>query len=177
MRSFIRPKLIILIAFLAGFASPAFAEGNSGMHYTHIQDSAPDSGTTHIRMKTVGQDEEPAKEEAPSVRIWNKYKALASGKPEMTDEERTAAEEADKKEAEEKAAAAEKAKQEEAEKAAKVEREPAPPTGIAAIIDEYRKNKAQRSQMRSITITKPADYQPAAGQAEQKEPEQAKPGS
>jgi octaprenyl-diphosphate synthase len=30
------------------------------------------------------------------------------------------------------------------------------------IIDEYRKNKAQRSQMRSLTITKPDDFQPAA---------------
>lgn len=169
MRSFIRPKLIILIALLAGFASPALAEGSSAMHYTHIQETAPDSGTTHIRMKTVGQDEEPAKEEEPAqIRIWNKYKALASGKPEMTEEEEAAAEEADKKEAEDKAAAAEKAKQEEAEKTAKVDQQPAPPTGIALIIDEYRKNKAQRSQMRSLTITKPDDFQPAAGESEEK---------
>lgn len=157
------------IALLAGFASPALAEGTSGMRYTKIQETAPDSGTTHIRMKTVGQDEEPAKEEEPAqVRIWNKYKALAAGKPEMTEEEKAASEEADKKEAEEKAAAAEKAKQEEAEKAAKAEQEPARPTGIAAIIDEYRKNKAQRSQMRSLTITKPADVAPAAGETEEK---------
>lgn len=51
MRSFIRPKLIILIALLAGFASPALAEGSSAMHYTHIQETAPDSGTTHIRIR------------------------------------------------------------------------------------------------------------------------------
>lgn len=86
----------------------------------------------------------------------------------MTEEEQAAAEEADKKEAEEKAAAAEKAKQEEAEKTAKVDEQPAPPTGIALIIDEYRKNKAQRSQMRSLTITKPDDFQPAAGESEEK---------
>jgi hypothetical protein len=161
MRTVIR---LSVIALLAGFASPALAEGTSGMHYTKIQDTAPDSGTTHIRMKTVGQDEEPKQEEPAQIRIWNKYKALASGKPEMTEEEKAAQDEADKKEAEEKAAAAEKAKQEEAEKAAKVGQEPTPPTGIALIIDEYRKNKAQRSQMRSLTITKPADFQPAAGE-------------
>jgi hypothetical protein len=74
------------------------------MHYTKIQDTAPDSGTTHIRMKTVGQDEEPKQEEPAQIRIWNKYKALASGKPEMTEEEKAAQDEADKKEAEEKAA-------------------------------------------------------------------------
>ncbi|MCE7887852.1 MAG: hypothetical protein DYH13_10180 [Alphaproteobacteria bacterium PRO2] len=161
-----------LIALLAGFASPALAEGTSGMHYTKIQDTAPDSGTTHIRMKTVGQDEEPPRQEEPAqIRIWNKYKALASGKPEMTEEEKEAQEAADKKEAGEKAAAAEKAKQEEAEKAARVEQQPAPPTGIAAIIDEYRRNKAQRSQMRSLTITKPADFQPAAGETEETRPQ------
>ncbi|MGB4106376.1 MAG: hypothetical protein WBK55_01110 [Alphaproteobacteria bacterium] len=165
--------LFIFIALPAVFASPAHAEGNPAtgpMHYTRIQETAPDSGTTHIRMKTVSPGKEPPKQEeqAPSVRIWNKYKALAAGKPEMTEEEKTAVEEADKKEAEEKAAAAEKAKQEEEEqKSTKVEREPAPPTGIAAILDEYRRNKAQRSQMRTITVTNPADFEPSAGAAKE----------
>ena len=163
-------RLFILLAFIAllpGFASPARADVNPAlgpMHYTRLNEAAPDSGGTYIRMKTVGQDDQqPKEEEAPSVRIWNKYKALAAGKPEMTDKEKAEAEEAERKEAEEKAAAAEKEKQEEA--AAKTtQQQPAPPTGIAAIIEEYRKNKAQRSQMHSITITKPGELEPAAGE-------------
>ncbi len=170
-----RSIAILTLALLAGFASSASAESNSGMHYTRIQETAPDSGTTHIRMKTVlPEGEEPPKqEETPSTRIWNKYKALASGAPEKTEEEKAAEKEAqEKEEAGQKAAEAEKQKEKEAAENAKiekVEREPAPPTGIAAIIDEYRKNKAQRSQMRTITVTNP-DFQPSAGTP-------AKPGS
>lgn len=161
-----RSIAILTLALLAGFASPAFAEGNSGMHYTRIQETAPDSGSKHIRMKTVlPEGEEPPKEEqAPSVRIWNKYKALASGVPEKTEEEKAAEKkEQEKEEAEYKAAKAEKEKEAEKAEIEKVEREPAPPTGIAAIIDEYRKNRAQRSQMRTITVTNPTDFEPSAG--------------
>lgn len=134
-------------ALLTLFASPAFAEGapaTSPMRYTKIRNTAPED-TTHIKTRTINHDDSEgadakAEEDTPRTRIWNKYKALASGEAGEVKEE--------KKEPE-------KEEQPETAETPKtiIEKEPAAPTGIAGLIEEYKRNKAQRSQMHTITVT------------------------
>lgn len=171
--------ILSLITVSCAFASPARAEtkpASGPMQYTRIREAPPekDESSQQIKLKTVQRGDEVKKEdETPSNRIWNKYKALASGQPELTVEERA------RQEAEEKEIAGEfaefkkeKALREQIEKEKilkeELEKEKSRPTGIAAIIDEYRRNKAQRSQMRTITVTKPGDTTPAPANAKEK---------
>lgn len=117
------------------------------------------SDNSSIKLRTIKHEDEAAPAPAPEssqTRIWNKYKALATG---QTEEEREAAA---KKAAEEDATEdnlkkEKEAKAQEEEKAQKAEKEPEKPSGIAALLDEYKKNKAMRSQMHTINVTKPED--------------------
>lgn len=152
-----------LITCAALFVAPAFAQTNPNdprgpMRYTRIQD-VPASDDSSIKLRTIkheNEKESPPATESSQTRIWNKYKALATG---QTEEEREAAA---KKAAEEDAAEAslkkeKETKAQEEEKAQKAEKEPEKPSGIAALLDEYKKNKAMRSQMRTINVAKPED--------------------
>src|SRR5262245_5184009 len=128
--------ILAFIAFSTGFALPAIAEGTaptSPMRYTRIQD-APDTDNGYIKLRTIKPEEEEVKkeEEEPSVRIWNRYKALAAGKPEETEDgkkEETVKSEEPQSEEESEPTVTEKVKKEE------IEKEERPQSGIAALID------------------------------------------
>ena len=137
----------ILITCAGLFVAPAFAGTPSSdprgpMRYTRIQD-APTSDDSSIKLRTIKHEDEKAPAPAPEssqTRIWNKYKALATG---QTEEEREAAA---KKAAEEDAKEASLKKEKEAEEqkeqeAEKTEKEPEKPSGIAALLDEYKKKQ------------------------------------
>ncbi|MGB4058251.1 MAG: hypothetical protein WBK77_09235 [Alphaproteobacteria bacterium] len=152
-----------VLACLGFLSTPVLAEKAapkaSPMHYTKVRQEPKDSNSIFVKLKTVKKDEEKetekAEEETPSTRIWNQYKALAAGEAE--DE----AGDNEKGKTEKKAEPEETA--ETTQKTEDIQKEPvAEPTGIASIISEYRKNRAQRSQMRSLTVTKQQPPAPAA---------------
>jgi hypothetical protein len=160
--------MIVVLSFIAlsaSFVSTALAESAAStdprgpMRYTRIQDAPADSDNPAIKMRTIKHEDAEADKpetETSQTRIWNKYKALATG---QTEEEKAEAKKAAKKaeaEAEEKAAI--KAKEKSAAKTAakEAEKEPAP-TGIGALLSEYKKNKAMRSQMHTINVTEPEE--------------------
>ena len=128
------------------------------MRYTRIQD-APASDNSSIKLRTIKHENEEAPAPAPEssqTRIWNKYKALATGQTE--EERKAAAKKAAEEDANEASLKKEKeAKAQEEETAQKTEKQPEKPSGIAALLDEYKKNKAMRSQMHTINVTKPED--------------------
>ncbi len=181
--------LTALIAIFTCFASSAKAEsamnggkpGTSAMHYTKVR-TAPPENTTYIKHKTIAPDEEEAKKEeaeTPEIQIWNKYKALAAGQDTddtKKDGKKTTAKDAGE-DSEDKAETAETETDEDPEqengeektvKKEKLKQEPARPSGIAGLIDEYKRNRAMQSQMRSITVNKPAEVEPAAGNSKEK---------
>jgi hypothetical protein len=131
-----------LLLFLPTF--PAYAQGNDGggtLSYTTLGARKERTGG-HMNYRKLESDlpltdgaaekpEKPPPDQAAADKAWEKYKALAAGKY---------------KEPEEKEAPREKTA---------VKEEPKPATGMAGIIEEYRRNKAQRSQMRTIKVTPP----------------------
>ncbi len=151
----------------AGIAR-AEVKAGSGMHYTRVQGAAT-TDNSYIRSKTIKHDDESGgeekKEEGTSqARIWNKYKALAAGT--ATDGDDAAEKEDSDGDRATPPADDETAESEGDEKDAiekdRIEKEPAPPGGIAGLIDEYKKNKQRRSQMHSITVTDPDEGHPPA---------------
>jgi hypothetical protein len=95
-------------------------------------------------------------DEAAADAVWEKYKALAAGTYKEPEEPK------------------------EPVKPAKEEVEDKPQTGLAGIIEQYNKNKTERSQMRTISVTKPEDIKKKEPEApvneakgkEDEEPEQ-----
>ena len=118
-------RLILLIVLF--LTSPALAnqlEYKGGINHTYIRKNPP----------PLPEAIEPeAGEEAPTAKVWEKYKALARGKS----QDETAQEEP------------------EAPTAPVAPETPRKPTGMAAILEQYQANKSNRSQMRSLTMNRP----------------------
>ena len=96
--------------------------------------------------KTEAAEDAAEMKEDTSKRIWNRYKALASG--EAKDEDGKDAPDDDAEDTDEKDSKDKAEKTADSEAAVK-------PTGFAAILDRYEQNKAQQSQMRTINIGQP----------------------
>lgn len=130
------------------------------MSYTTVG-GAKQKNQSNLQVKTLEfeeQSEDLPEEETPAAAAWKKYKALAAGtyaeeNPDESDTNKT------NKDTEEHLKTAGQAPA----------KEPPPPTGMAAIIQEYQKNKSQRSQMRSITVTTPKVFEEAVKAEEEKE--------
>jgi len=121
-------RLLLLVTLF--LSSPALGnqlerqfEFQGGMNHTYLR--------PHSNSNTQQSNLPPTQnEQAPTTKVWEKYKALAAGKaePQPKEQQPTAA------------AAPEPQKQ---------------PTGMAAILQQYQANKVGRSQMRSISIARP----------------------
>ena len=135
-------------------ASPVLAEGydTNPLHYTAVgHKNKPADG--QIKLKTINHDApalEEEKTETSAQKVWNRYKALATG---------IAAEEEEKSSKEERPKDEQKPAETDAEEA---ENPPssASPTGIAGLIQEYQKNRVMRSQMHTI-IVRPSEEEKA----------------
>ena len=144
-RSFFTFALILSTATTA-MAQPRDYKG--GMQHTTLKPPAVTAS------KTGFSTESPTEEDTPQSRVWKKYKALATG---QTEEQQNGKEEAKGQENRENALPkAPDAPQKPADATAQERAQEKPsPTGMAALIEEYRRSKSQRSQMRSIQITEP----------------------
>ncbi len=131
-------------------AATAFADQpqyTSGMKYTTMRPAQADDADK----KPVYNRARPAKAEAPEEEVprevektpeqtvWDKYKALAAGQTEKQGNGQATPE----------APAKPQKPSRSSETTTKAE------TGIAGIIQEYQRNKQKRSQMQSMTFTKP----------------------
>ncbi len=132
---------LIVLTFL--FANPACAieKKRTGMSYTA-------KGGSTLRSMSYAEEEaetgEPTEEEeTPSSKVWKKYKALAAGTSEEDPEEDGESEDT----------------QEEGQKPGppEAQKKSPKPTGLAAIIAQYQKNKEERSGMKSLTVSKPEE--------------------
>jgi len=92
------------------------------------------------------ETDEKVEEKTPEQSAWDKYKELATGKAQKTDNKEGSA----LPKAPNKPVTPERAAEKE---------ETQKPTGFAAIIDDYQRSKAKRSQMRSISYGTPEDLQ------------------
>jgi hypothetical protein len=96
-------------------------------------------------MESKDANKKPPEDEAAADQVWKKYKALAAGQYK------------------------EPAKEIVEPKNQPTAKEAAPaPTGIASILQEYQKNKAQRSQMRVIHVNPPKDMETKKIETEKK---------
>ena len=135
-----RISAIIIVSLL--LSAPAMAQQKtltSGMqHIIVTKPKAPEAPNVQgIKPASGGQKDRPAK----SQEIWDQYKALAAGvlaKP-VTDATKTAASNAPAAQSQTQAAAN--------------------PTGIAAIIADYRKNKESQREMKTLNFITPTQNQ------------------
>ena len=146
-----------LILCLSASVSLAQApQYTGGMKYTTLSAAEPNDDDKKPIYNRIPAEEESssenneAKEEAekktPEQSAWEKYKELAAGKGKTSDtKEGTALPKAPNK-----PIPPEKTAQQE---------EATSPSGFAAIIDNYQRNKQKRSQMRSISYATPEDLE------------------
>lgn len=158
-----RPYLILCaLAFTSIAFTPSAAplaqqrDYKSGLNHTYIRQNAPSPQpppeTVSETTETIGGADETTKsdtKDTPTSSVWKKYRALAAGQAKDKDE--TA-------EAEKENTPATPAKPSAPETTANdpQQKTALKPTGIAAIIEDYRKNKEQRSQVKSLRIHRPA---------------------
>jgi hypothetical protein len=153
----IRQGLTGMVLILALGAGPAMA-GNNGLSYTSRGGSTPiqkSEGAQQMRSisypTTAGEPAASAEGAAPATgeaaedenatpasRVWKKYKNLASGTEEQTPE-----------------VPVEDVEKEVLPEGSEPPTEAPKPTGFAAILDQYQKNKDARSSMKTLTISKP----------------------
>lgn len=112
-------------------------EGTGHMLYRRLDDGVDDSA----KDKKEGGDPEQKQE---ADKVWEKYKALAAGTYKDKDEEDTKRSGAERGESDSKSADAEAAQ---------------PTSGLASILEEYKKAKSQRSQMHVIQVTPEAEFE------------------
>ncbi len=145
-------RYVFILSLLLVFTLPAFAEESSpgGLSYTtlgarkertggHMNYKAMKYEDTELKYKGTlekkGEGEEnaetPPPDEAAADKVWDKYKQLAAG---------TYKDPAAPKKSEEPAAK---------------DAEEKPASGLAGIIEQYNKNKTQRSQMHTISVSPP----------------------
>lgn len=114
-------------------AIPAYAqqrEYQGGMNHTYIRKFEPEADMPD----SVSAEGE---EETPQSTVWKKYRALAAGEDTQKEEVKINAPTKPEK------------------PVLQEEEQISNSTGIAALIEDYRKNKEQRSDMKSLEITKP----------------------
>ncbi|MGQ0527252.1 MAG: hypothetical protein ACT4OY_04385 [Alphaproteobacteria bacterium] len=133
-------RALILIAFFMLHFTPAFAEDGRAPAirtiYNTKSQSAPDKPEglrtmNYVRNKPEAAEKDPDAKSDSDI-AWEKYKALAAGTPE---EEKI---------------------EEETEKSETPASAP-PETGFASILSDYKKNKAQRAQLRTLSVSKVED--------------------
>jgi hypothetical protein len=152
---------------------PAQSERISPMSYTTIQTREKNNGNNDGAMKfrqvEPAKDAKPAsanadegQEETPAMRVWRKYKSLASGQPEEAPQEQT--DPANTQPAPDMPAVPVPAVGEDAPSSrqaaspqmnAQTQQQSPPPTGFQAVLQEYQRAKEQRRSMRSITVKQP----------------------
>jgi len=163
-------KKFAIIAFILCLSSlPAHAQErqySGGMKYTTMSPANPkDNDKKPIyNQKAPEAEADTATQEPettpPAQSAWDQYKELATGKtPETSAETKTAPNAPEKPELPDTATA--KAN------------EPKKTTGLTAIIEDYRKNKEKRGQIRTITMTHPS--RPTSNTPEVTAPTVAKP--
>lgn len=138
-------------------------EYKSGLKHTYIRKAdpapTPPAAATQTITETTdtvgGKNDAPATTEKPASTVWTKYRALAAG---TAANKETETQSANKKPSRPSAPQKPDASPTEAQ----TQKTAAPslkPTGIAAIIEDYRKSKEGRSQVKSISINKPSSPQ------------------
>ena len=145
-------SLLTISALLLTVSVPALAQQgeNGGLSYTTLGARKERTGG-HMNHKTLKYEgtiekkdaakpseeaEKPPEEEEAADGAWEKYKALAAGQyeePEDDGQEPTTP------------------------KPRVVQEDDTPSPGLAGIIEQYNKNKVQRSQMRSIRVAPPEE--------------------
>lgn len=166
---------IIIFTLALIIAAPSMSMAQNALSYTTkgARSSANDN-SGNMRSKAVMNDMSPAKpaestqikgDEAPEdpiKRVWRKYKALAAGEPESEQTENT---DAPKKPKRPKATLQDKYEKKAAHQVKTIKSDPKPssetppPTGFAAILQQYHKSKEERRGMRSITVNTPKALQ------------------
>jgi hypothetical protein len=138
--------LFMSAAILFAFAPFAQAQGTgNGLSYTtkggertggHMNFMAPkyeDEKKEPLKPYGAKEDPAPTEEEKAAEQTWEKYKALAAGQ--YKEEEPV--------------------KKSISPEATSTKEQPTGATGLTSILEEYRKNKANRSQMRVIRVAEP----------------------
>lgn len=144
--------------------SPALKEQPSGelRSLTYARPDATPVANPQVQ-ETKNIINEPATADAPetpSDKVWEKYKALATG---STAEQETTSSKMPQ------------APTPPAQPQAAAPQAPSSPVGITGLLQEYKKTKASRSEMRTLVITKPAEAAKIEEQAAQKQQEAEKP--
>ena len=130
---------IAAILLCLALASPAHAQQHElkgGMNYIVVK--RPDAPVVApVAPQETGQQPAP---ESQYKAIWNKYKSLAAGQNNGQDNEGTTQPPAPQK----------------ASQTTQNAATPAPAsTGLTGIIEQYRRNKEQQSQMKTLTMPQP----------------------
>lgn len=155
--------LCLIFSLLGADAMAQDREYKAGMHHTFVRrDPAPAAPQQTSEQNT-------AQPETPQSTVWKKYKALARG--ENTDEETPDS----KKDALPPAPTKPAAPIPPA--AAPQAQEKPRPSGMAAIIEDYRKSKDQRRDMKSIRFKTPDVPKPEIAAPEVEKPETVEPSS
>jgi hypothetical protein len=145
-------KIAYTLLALTAFSQTAFADQSKytgGMKYTTMQptqqsnsDKKPLYNRTASETDSQTEEELPQEEKPAEQTVWDRYKELASGKAKETETQEGSA----LPKAPEKPTLPQKQA---------TPKEPQNATGMAGLIQEYKRNKAKRSQMRSISFSKP----------------------
>ena len=163
-------KIAYTLLALTAFSQTAFADQSKytgGMKYTTMQptqQSNSDKKPLYNRKtpkETNSIEQEEPQEEQPTEKsaeqtVWDRYKELASGKAKESNTQDGSA----LPKAPEKPTLPQKQA---------TSKEPQNATGMAGLIQEYKRNKAKRSQMRSISFSKPET--PTVAKPETEKPE------
>ena len=159
--------LILLISSASAFAEEPRYTG--GMKYTTLsagEGQGPERKPIYNRKPTEEESEESEATEneepkTPEQSAWEKYKELAAGKGKASDtKEGTALPKAPEKPVPPEQHAA--------------KGEPEQATGMTGLIQEYQRNKAKRSQIRSISFDPPEGLEIEAPEIETPEVEKPK---
>lgn len=138
---------LLFVFFVPGAPTQALADSpyKGGMNYTAIKKHPSENNQSLIKHRAMNpklETGEPA--EDTHSKVWKKYKALAAGQYKDETEENN-----------DKAVDGEPTEGQIAAENQAQTPPPTKPTGLAALIAQYRQNKAQQSQMRTIKAPKP----------------------
>ena len=137
--------VFLFIAVFILHSPLAWAEDTRGMRTlyntqdkTNIEDNKSEMRTlNYVRPQTKAEPSRDQKEK-DSEAVWKKYKALAAGTPEDENMKHN------------------KSETPEPDESSEAVEPPVSETGFASILSEYKKNKAERAQMKVISVNKPA---------------------
>lgn len=127
----------------------------SGIQHTFVSRSQGDEAKTQENAK-----DPLTNEDTPQSKVWKKYRGLAAGE---------AQEETQEEELEEGQAHSAPAKPQKPQ--APQQAQPKPTSGIAGIIEDYRRTKDQRREMKTIRLSAPEVPKPEVEKPEVEKPE------